>query len=173
MQNNHADEIKEIIKGFKAPQREFFAECMMLGHVEDSYYYKGAIFTCDKSSVSAYKGISDFWVRSFYALVENAWLGDLFHKVIPLIHWEPISSDVFVNQYRDMMKECDIESMAGKKCVEIGAPKNLDSDNINFAVNVLKDSVISSIAISNENYISYFILNDEIGIRRKWPKGTP
>lgn len=170
--NKNIKEIRDLIRNFKVSQADYFSECMIIAQAGDNLYYKGGVFTCDKDSVVSYTGVPAFWVRSFYAFIENVRLGDLFHKAIPLVHWEAISSDMFVTQYGDLLQKYTIENITGEIWAENEASKNLDVENVSNAINILNDSIISSVAVSNEGYVSYFIINDYMGMRNIWPKKT-
>ncbi|WP_435641985.1 hypothetical protein [Micavibrio aeruginosavorus] len=170
MKNEKVNELKTLIVDFQIPSCDYFSECMRIAQHNKDLYYKGGVFICDQDSVKNYASMSEFWARSFFALIENIGLGDLFHKVIPLLRWDNIASDIFVDEYAGLLKESVIENIAGDDGAEKEMTAQMDAKNISGAVKVLNDSIISSVARLNGGYVSYFIMADDVGLRNGWRK---
>ena len=170
---NIADDIRNLITNFSLPPREYFTECMLVAETDDSCYYKGGIFICDEASVDFYASRQEFWVRSLYALTENIHgSGYVFNEVVSSIHPEAVPPAQFSEQYFHFLDSFTPETsfLEYQKFAETYT--NLTDRKFSDSLNILNDSIISSIATSHGDYVSYFILDDKIGRRHKWPKAT-
>lgn len=163
-----AKAITLLIKNFKTPPRDFFEEIMLSAEKDEYVYYKAGIFICEKNAMQHYASLEEYWTRSFYAFVENTRIGNLFHKSIPLIHWQTEAQENFCLDCLTLLEKYTPEQI-GDNYLDIPALYST-IQNTQSAVNILDKHIISSAALSDNFYISYFILDDDIAMQNKWQK---
>jgi len=166
----NADDIKYLIRNFSIPPSDWFTECMFIAQDDESFYYKGAIFICGKDSTSKYASTSEFWVISFNALIENVRVGEWFHKAVPLIRQNEIPQERFAAQYNYLLDNYTPDSDFLECQAFEESHTNLRERNFEDSINILDDLIVSSLSISDGDYVSCFILDDQIGLSHKWTK---
>lgn len=118
----------------------------------------GGIFICDKSNVNRYGGLSAFWVRSFYALAENMPIGKLFTHSANVVNVQEMSVAEFSKIYFSLLNEYTPDSIFLESQAFSQSSTNVRERSFDRAFGILDGKILSAAAVSDGDYVSYFLL---------------
>lgn len=165
-----AEIITSLIRDFSPKSHDFFEETMFIHERNECFHYKAGIFVCEKEDMQQYSCLEEYWTRSFYAFIENIRIGSLFHKAMPLIHWKEITKESFSNKYIELLEKYTLEQLHPESPRFSRAYLHAKIQNLGTTINIMEKSIFSSVSKSRGGYVSYFILDDDIAQKNKWPK---
>lgn len=165
------EKIRDAVRNFKTSDHIAIEECMLITGTQNKTFYKAGIFFCSTPCQKRPLDIVDFWVESFFCLIENTWMGNFFNEMVPpLIQWRKVSSEEFSNTYFYLIRNYQPEPSFQEQQAYEGTRVEFEKIVFSKAFKVLDTGPIkSAVAKTGDNrYVSYFIIDETIGEQYGW-----
>jgi len=152
------------------PGHSILEECMLITKNKNRIFYKAGIFFCDTTCRQAHQDITEFWVISFFSLIENTGLGKPFHEIEPFIQWRKISSEDFSNTYFDLIHNYRPEDAFQESPSYKTSRTDLEKPVFSEGFKVLDTDLIKSAVAgtADDDYVSYFIIDEIVSEQHGW-----